>query len=295
MNTTFKDTDLREALRRKYADTPPLPADFMTSMEQRTGPKPRTGRIRVAAIAAVAIAACIALFVLLVEPHQAVPEKGALATTHVPRRPRPTYLDTLDPRTSTPSTHVPRQSAPVGHKVRTPRTQSSFPTYSEFVPYGKTEDANLHYAANVDKEDTTTYQDPARMDEFIAKLAEFNNAKAVSLDCAADPNDTTVVSTAYVFEDKEDSDLFARLLQVACWYDTKTPGYLLNFSRQQFLFALKDPHRQEKYFWMAERIMGKRIVLYCTHSPAHATISSVCYQQYREQLTHQNMNPLLIQ
>ena len=27
--TTFKDTDLREALRRKYANTPTLPADFM--------------------------------------------------------------------------------------------------------------------------------------------------------------------------------------------------------------------------------------------------------------------------
>ena len=27
--TTYKDTDLREALRRKYADTPQLPADFM--------------------------------------------------------------------------------------------------------------------------------------------------------------------------------------------------------------------------------------------------------------------------
>lgn len=26
--TTFKDTDLREALRRKYADTPPMPADL---------------------------------------------------------------------------------------------------------------------------------------------------------------------------------------------------------------------------------------------------------------------------
>ena len=101
MNSTFKDSDLREALRRKYADTPPLPADFMTSMERRTRPKRRAGRIRVAAITAVAIAACIALLVLLVKPNQAVPEKGTLATTHVPRTLRPTYLDTLDPRTST--------------------------------------------------------------------------------------------------------------------------------------------------------------------------------------------------
>lgn len=37
----FKDTDLREALRRKYSDTPQLPADFMASMKQRMEePKP---------------------------------------------------------------------------------------------------------------------------------------------------------------------------------------------------------------------------------------------------------------
>lgn len=42
----FKDTDLREALRRKYSDTPQLTADFMASMKQRMeepkpAPKPR--------------------------------------------------------------------------------------------------------------------------------------------------------------------------------------------------------------------------------------------------------------
>ena len=31
----FNDTDLREALRRKYSDTPQLPSDFMASMKQR--------------------------------------------------------------------------------------------------------------------------------------------------------------------------------------------------------------------------------------------------------------------
>ena len=36
----YKDTDLREALHRKYADTPQLPADFMTKMEQRMDAKP---------------------------------------------------------------------------------------------------------------------------------------------------------------------------------------------------------------------------------------------------------------
>ena len=31
----YKDTDLREALHRKYADEPQLPADFMAKMERR--------------------------------------------------------------------------------------------------------------------------------------------------------------------------------------------------------------------------------------------------------------------
>ena len=32
---TFKDTDIREALRRKYANMPPLPADFTEKMMKR--------------------------------------------------------------------------------------------------------------------------------------------------------------------------------------------------------------------------------------------------------------------
>ena len=32
---TFKDTDIREALRRKYANTPTLPADFTERIMKR--------------------------------------------------------------------------------------------------------------------------------------------------------------------------------------------------------------------------------------------------------------------
>ena len=46
MKERYNDTDLREALRRKYSDTPQLPADFMAGMKQRMdapkqAPKPR--------------------------------------------------------------------------------------------------------------------------------------------------------------------------------------------------------------------------------------------------------------
>ena len=147
----------------------------------------------------------------------------------------------------------------------------------------------VHYAA-VQTIDDSTYQAPSRMDEFIAKMADFNEVEAVPLDCT--PGDSMTVNKAYVFDDKQELDLFGRLLQAACWYDSKTPGYLLNFSHQQFFFTLNDMHKHEKYLWIAERIMGGRILLYSTHSPIEANVSSTCFQKYRDQLTHTNMSTL---
>ena len=38
--TTYKDTDLREALRRRYANTPQLPTDFTDRLMERANTKP---------------------------------------------------------------------------------------------------------------------------------------------------------------------------------------------------------------------------------------------------------------
>lgn len=54
MNEKYKDSDLREALRRRYADTPKLPADFMKDTLPR-----REGRTRV--LRWMAAAACLLL------------------------------------------------------------------------------------------------------------------------------------------------------------------------------------------------------------------------------------------
>ena len=150
---------------------------------------------------------------------------------------------------------------------------------------------NLHYAAQTLTSDST-YQAPSRIDEFIAKLADYNKVKPVAIDCKSGTGDSSIVSTAYVFDDKKDLDLFGRLLQVACWYDTSTPGFLLNFSRQQFFFSLKDLRKGEKYLWIAERINGLRILLISVHSPIDTNISSSCFQDYREQLTNRNIHTL---
>ena len=152
-------------------------------------------------------------------------------------------------------------------------------------------DSNLHYAS-LEVADSA-YQAPSRMEEFIAKLAEYNKVKAVPLNCSSDKGpDSTIVSTAYIFEDKEELDLFGRLLQAACWYDSKTPGYLLNFSHQQFVFCLEDLHKGEKYLWIAERLSGNYFLLFSTHSPKQTVVSSACFQDYREQLTHKGINML---
>ena len=65
--TTPKDSDLREALRRKYADTPQMPADFISRMHQASPDTPsRPMRCWLYPISAVAVAASVLLLIMLV-------------------------------------------------------------------------------------------------------------------------------------------------------------------------------------------------------------------------------------
>ena len=181
-------------------------------------------------------------------------------------------------------------------RVITPQGQATSYSYDhnrdEYLPLPASNEPQVHYASIKSAVDTINYKDPARMDEFIAKMADFNEVEGVSLDCTGGAPDSTVISKAYVFDDTQELNIFGRLLQVACWYDSKTPGYLLNFSHQQLFFTLKDLHKNQKYLWIAERILGDRILLYCTHSPIETNVSSTCYQNYREQLTRSTFKSL---
>ena len=190
---------------------------------------------------------------------------------------------------SEPSEPLTDNGNTIAASVRTPRTESPLPTEKDSAPYGKisaSQDPNIHYAAQSLRKDTVPYQEPARIDEFIAKLAAYNKVNEGELNCSA-ANDSSMVSAVYVFPDNDEIDVFGRLLQVACWYDSKTPGYLLNFSHQQFFFELKDLRKQLQYRWIAERVNGK-ILLYGTHAPLGAKESSACYQEYRNELMYQN-------
>ena len=195
----------------------------------------------------------------------------------------------------------------VARLVRTGRTESPHGTDQESARDGlkatphDTEpqgDPNLRHAAYELTKDTVPYQDPARVDEFIAKLADYYDVKQGELQCSV-TQDSNVVSSVYVFPDKattsasrlsensQEIDLFGQLLLVACWYDSKTSGYHLNFSQEQFFFELKDLHKQLQYRWIAERING-RILLYGTNAPIGVKASSACYQEYRNELMHIN-------
>ena len=127
------------------------------------------------------------------------------------------------------------------------------------------------------------------MEEFIVKIANYHHIKCDSLSCAIGKDDSDVVSTAYVFPDTEELDLFRRLLQAACWYDDKMPGYLLNYSHQQFFFCLKDMRKGLKYLWIAERVRNK-ILLYSTHLPLDTEVSSDGFREYRDKLTNTSIN-----
>ena len=276
----LNDKDLREALSRREArrTKPEVPADFCDGIMQEIVPR----RSRRPLWRWVAVAASLLLLIgigVALVPFNKQTEAGSLIVQTV----QPVRTDS----TGTPSKQTVKSAQAVCTTTSpTPKPVTITPKAPvDTVAVSLHTDPNLHYAAYPPEEDST-YQAPSRMVEFITKIADYNKVKAVPLMCSIGSSDSTAVSMAYVFEDKEDFDVFGRLLQMACWYDSKSPGYMLNFSHQQFVFTLKDLHKEEKYFWLAERITGKRILLYCTHSPIETDVSFACYQNFREQLTN---------
>ena len=301
MNKRYKDTDLREALHRKYADTPQLPADFMAKMEHRMDVKPVAKTRRLWPWVAVAASFLLIIGIgLTMMPTEQQPKTEAMVAQNTKKAPaieqpseseRPFLSQqeavslTEKGRVANPSRRTERPKVNHGDGSLDP---SSGDCDQENRPHDsdQLDDPNLHYASHDLSKDTVPYQDPARVDDFIAQLADYHQVKQGLLKCSQ-PVDDNVVNTVYVFPDKDEINLFGRLLQVACWYDSKTSGYHLNFSQQQFFFELKDMRKQLQYRWIAERINGK-ILLYGTNAPIGVTEFSTCYQQYRNELMFQN-------
>ena len=96
--TNYKDTDLREALRRKYADTPQMSADFLKRMRQNLGqrqslesPRRRYLILRWLFHAAIgAVAACVLLFIFSHFEKQTTKQQPTAMIT------KPTPIESMD-------------------------------------------------------------------------------------------------------------------------------------------------------------------------------------------------------
>ena len=124
----------------------------------------------------------------------------------------------------------------------------------------------------------TTYQSPALVDEFIAKLASYNGVEQEMLDCTST---TDVTNYLYVFPNEKEVDVFAHLLQVSCWYNKSIPGYQLRLSEDEFYFELNDTHEGRRYMWLAEKI-GNNTFLYGVNAPIGVSVSNTNYMNFRD-------------
>jgi len=291
MNKQYKDTDLREALRRKYADTPQLPPGFMDDMKgQMNAPMVRPVRRWWWVAAAACVLLIIGIGITMMSTGETMPTASNVvakvespqASVDVPTSKEPKKEGTSSQKTVNKKTGKKQPAKKQKKQLRDSGKQQKTIPVSPTVSPAYTD--HLHYASAELTKDTLPYQNPARVDEFIAKMAAYNHVKQGELQCTQ-PAGNNVVSSVYVFPDNKEIDVFGRLLQVACWYSDETPGYLLSFSHQQFFFELKDMRQQLQYRWIAERVNGK-ILLYGTHAPLGTKESPACYQEYRDELMH---------
>ena len=123
----LKDTDLREALRRKYADTPQLPEGFMERMhdavEQEESQPRRTRSYRlVAAITSIAAAILIA-FLLWPESHETPIKQPVVTETIEQNTPQSTSSESIIEEKK----EAPKKPSELAHKKHQPNKPHKAP------------------------------------------------------------------------------------------------------------------------------------------------------------------------
>ena len=123
--TIYKDTDLREALRRKYADTPPMPADLSERLMKRmetTREMPRR-RYWPYITAAIAAAASILLLIVLNFGQGQTGQKPMMAEKPTTPVDSVRQMRHIAPVTETSELHVVAQTTPA--KPQTSHTKAT--------------------------------------------------------------------------------------------------------------------------------------------------------------------------
>ena len=295
MNKTDDILNRLQQARQPRLDNPDeLTERIMSRLPERGRPRPQTGARRAWRYAAVGIAASVLLLIgvgVATQKKENYPKKLVAVNAEKGNHPVES-VPTDTAKGNAPVVSVPNDAAkgnaPItlvpndATKEDAPAESVPSDTVKENAPSVKVLDANLHYAAYTETKDTSDYLPPARVDEFVEKLATYHHIEATVL------NDSATHSVAYVFPDNDKVRLFDRLLQVACSYSYDSPGYQMTISQQQLLFTLEDQRQSRRYLWLAERISGGRIILYATHAPTGAAVSSEAYQEFRERITHTN-------
>lgn len=290
----LKDKDLREALSRREGKwtKPEVPADFCSGIMQQIEPKKKSVVLWRWMTLAASLLILIGIATLQFTNKQEHP-KPLVAKVEI----QTAVMDSSTSKATDPSDKPVEQ--PI---VESPANKATEPSRRS-IPQTVVADSksaidkignlqspiisDIHYAAYTLEQDSN-YQDPARVDEFIEKFATVYDVRQGELACSL-PIDSSLVNTVYVFPDNKETDVFGRLLQVACWYSNETPGYHLNFTNQQFFFQLRDKYRHLQYNWIAERINGKILVFGC-HAPIGADNTFACYQEYRNELMNIKRN-----
>ncbi|MBO4602806.1 MAG: hypothetical protein J5651_06575, partial [Salinivirgaceae bacterium] len=143
--------------------------------------------------------------------------------------------------------------------------------------------------AETQPENNDTYLDPAKMDEFILKMAEFQGVNKIKSECSI-ASDTIFDESFYVFPAKEDYDVLGLFVLMASNYSNTTPGYIFNNSEQQVFFTIDDVQNGLNYLWIAEQIGNSNVMIYSVHAPIDIEYKSDCFQQFYNDLTFANYN-----
>ena len=188
--TTYKDTDLREALRRKYADTPQLPSDFMNRMQQASQKKRQRSSFfilhsplairRFAAVFSIAAVLLIA-FLLWPESHKDTSTQPEMQPVVAEANPQPIPPPVIEEEKEEVLAEVQAPKQPVKKRKKAVRKQSTSieepveeimpaePVVAQAMPMPEQGEDPIEKAARIRRE---LRQRGEQVEQYVAMLNE---------------------------------------------------------------------------------------------------------------------------